>query len=87
MSLLDESEEQLLGELVTAVRLIAHGPTSGATGLEMVAMALAGEGLVDPVGRGLADIANAINESFGETSSIAMSLEHISKKLNQKGQA
>ena len=47
-----------LTDLIAAVRAIAHGPTSGPTGLELVAMALAGRG--GSVAESLDRIANAI---------------------------
>ncbi len=52
--------------LADAVRLIAHGPASGATGLEALGMAIAGEGRGRPLGetidRAADEIAAAVKE-------------------------
>jgi hypothetical protein len=49
-------------ELVSAVRAIAHGSLSGPTGLEMLAMSFAGEGLRTPIGPALESLATAVRE-------------------------
>lgn len=45
--------------LISAIRAIAHGPESGPSGLELVAVALAGKD--KDVATALTDIAHAIN--------------------------
>lgn len=50
--------------LIGAIRSISNGgtaPGSQPEGLEMVAIALAGEGNLKPVGEGLSEVAQAIN--------------------------
>ncbi len=53
-----------------AIRSISHGAVSGPTGLEMLSMALAGEGNRDNVASAIRDgfvmVAAAIAEGFGE---------------------
>lgn len=60
----------VLMEHVRATRAIAHGDVNGATGLEGLAMAIAGTGLkhplsgaIDDVGSALVTIASAIDQS------------------------
>ena len=44
-----------------AIKSIANGDQYRATGLELLSMALAGEGLINPLGQALVQIADAIN--------------------------
>lgn len=57
-------------ELIDAIRSISHGGGTGATGLEMLSMAVSGDGLKAPlsgaVSDGLHDIADAIREGLSE---------------------
>ncbi len=68
--------------LVNAVRAIAHGPMSGPTGLELVAMALSGEKNSDvAIGPALATLAQAV-ETHAEAvttaaSTIASAIEDL----------
>lgn len=61
-----------LGKLTNAVRSVAHGGVSGPSGLEMLAMAISGEGvkssLADPLSR-LADAVTQIAEGNAERGS------------------
>lgn len=52
-------------QFISAVRLIAQGPTSGPSGLEVVGIALAGEQFSAPVGPALMSLAHAV-EKHGE---------------------
>lgn len=47
-------------KLACAVEKIAHGPQSGPTGLELLAIAIAGKGLAFPLGLQLERIATAL---------------------------
>lgn len=64
---MDEDETK---ELIDAIRSISHGGGSGATGLEMLSMAVSGDGSKAPlsgaISDGLHDIAEAIREGLGE---------------------
>jgi hypothetical protein len=52
--------KEQFAEFISAVRLIAHGPTSGPSGLEGVGIALAGDHFGEPVGPALASLALAV---------------------------
>jgi hypothetical protein len=56
--------------IANALKSISHGSVHGPTGLEGVAMALAGDGLSSPIGEGLAQIADAINNLANEISEL-----------------
>ena len=62
--------EEEIRELTDAIRSISHGGGSGATGLEMLSMAVSGDGLKAPlsgaISDGLHDIAEAIREGLSE---------------------
>lgn len=62
--------EEEIRELTDAIRSISHGGGSGATGLEMLSMAVSGDGLKAPlsgaISDGLHDIAEAIREGLAE---------------------
>jgi hypothetical protein len=57
-------------ELTDAIRSISHGGVNGPTGLEMLSMAVSGDGLKAPlsgaISDGLRDIAGAIREGLGD---------------------
>jgi hypothetical protein len=57
-------------ELTDAVRSISHGDVNGPTGLEMLSMAVSGDGLKAPLSGAISDglhaIAEAIREGLGE---------------------
>jgi hypothetical protein len=61
-------------KLCDAITKIAHGPTSGATGLESVAMSVAGEGLKSPIGPALQDLADNVGR-------VADALENIQASM------
>jgi hypothetical protein len=54
--------------LISAIRAIAHGPTTGATGLELVAIALAGKGdgsvsaSLDAIAGAIEDLSHAVGQ-------------------------
>lgn len=63
-----------LSALVRAIRSISHGEINGPTGLEMLSMALAGEGLGDNLsqairsaGESIGNGLHAIAEAIGQT--------------------
>jgi len=53
-------------ELIRSVRAIAHGDVHGPTGLEMVAMAIGGEGVSSHLGPAVSDMGMQIAESIRE---------------------
>jgi hypothetical protein len=61
--------------LISAIRAIAHGPTSGATGLELVAIALAGKG-DGSVSASLDGIAGAIENLSHAVGQLASVMDH-----------
>lgn len=64
----DADKTELLESLITAVRSISHGPTSGPLGLEMLSMA------IDRSDDGLASVmSNAIDSA---ATTIAAAIEH-----------
>lgn len=48
-------------QFIRTLRLIAHGETSGPSGLEGIAIALAGDQFREPVGSALGELAAAID--------------------------
>jgi hypothetical protein len=56
--------------IAKALKSISHGDAHGPTGLETVAIALSGHGLNSPIGEGLAQIADAINNLANEISDL-----------------
>lgn len=67
--------------LTRALRAIAHGDQGGATGLEMLAIAMAGDGLTNPVGKairdGLSEVAEAMQEGLER---VANAIEYAAKQ-------
>jgi hypothetical protein len=71
-------EKDFQTRLIDALEKIAGGDGSSPSGLEGVAMALAGEGLLAPVGERIESLSSAIFENL---ESAAYSLEKISDSL------
>lgn len=55
------TEEEYREQMIAALKFIGGGEISGPSGLEGIAMALAGEGLKSPVAGGLYAIAAALD--------------------------
>lgn len=60
----DDAPELLLKELISAVRSIAHGPTSGPTGLEALCIAVSGEGYGDNLAQAIRDAGSAVESGL-----------------------
>lgn len=69
-------------QLISAVRAIAHGPTSGPTGLEMVAMSLSGEGSGTPIGPALESLAEAVREHATSVTEAAQTIAAAIENLD-----
>jgi len=65
-------------ELTAAIRRISYGGDWGPAGLEMLAMAMSGDGLVSPVGPALDNLGSSINEGLLE---VACSLNNIAEAI------
>jgi hypothetical protein len=69
----DQDMQELIrqvGRLADATRNISHGGVNGPTGLEMLGMAIAGEGFSNPPGEAIANgldrVAAAIENGLGQ---------------------
>jgi hypothetical protein len=66
-----EKQDERTGQMTTAIRNIAHGGPSGPTGLEMLSMAINGDGqpgnnpVSNAITGGLGEIAEAIRDAKG----------------------
>lgn len=60
----DDDAPDLLKELISAVRAIAHGPTSGPTGLEALCIAVSGEGYGDNLAQAIRDGGSAVESGL-----------------------
>jgi len=77
----EEFIERMVEKISYNISKIAHGPTSGPTGLEMLAMSIGGEGNNYPLGK-------AVEESIGELSrSISDSADTIAESINNLADA
>lgn len=75
---IDEKEhERKREELIAAVRSIAHGSTSGPTGLEALAMAIVGQDLGD----------NSLVEAIGGVGNIGCAIEDHAVAINRVADA
>lgn len=68
--------------LVSAVRAIAHGGVSGPTGLEMLAMAIAGVGLHEPLSASIEGAGLAVAEAL---QSVATSIDNLAIAVRSDG--
>jgi len=69
--------EQIAEIIAGAIRSVSHGGVSGPEGLEMVAMALSGEGPRQPLGTALADVAHGL-------CAIADSIDRLTEAIIEK---
>ena len=70
---------QIFGELISAISSISHGGTSGPTGLEGLAMSIAGKGLEKNLGNSIEILADAIYNGLGE---IASSIDRLADTID-----
>lgn len=73
--------EERVGDLCSVIRSISYGGQDRAEGLELLSMAIAGEGIRNPLGDSIGSVGSSISEGLDE---VTNALNRIADAMENK---